>query len=78
MVSKQVKVLDFVAKRNFYIDIVGAIKFEVKISNCGVVIEKHISFSREDAANWISNRILLGGFDFLTIEAVQETAIGNA
>ena len=56
----------------------GSPKFEARVYLMGLVMEKHTSFSHSEASDWVAERVLKGGFDKVTVEVIQETAVGNA
>jgi len=56
----------------------GETKWVAKVWMMGMVMDKSTFFSRTEAATWVSNKILVGGFDKVTIEAVEDESPGRA
>lgn len=51
-------------------------KFEVQVSLMGLLMDKFVSRSRDEAASWLLERSLRGGYDKLTLEVISEEKIG--
>jgi hypothetical protein len=56
----------------------GSQKFEARVYVMGLVIDRYTAFSHSEASEWMAKRILIGGFDRVTIEVIQESIVGNS
>jgi hypothetical protein len=53
-------------------------KYEARVFLMGMVMERYTAFNLPDAAEWLSKRVLKGGFDKVTIEVIEDGAPGRA
>lgn len=56
----------------------GVTKYVAKTFLMGMTMQKATCFSREEAAAWVSARVIEGGFDKVTIEVIDDGEPGRA
>lgn len=78
MVEKKVEQVSGMYVRTMGQGFASSTKFEARVYLMGMVMDRKTAYSHEEAAQWVSAKILQGGFDRVTIEAVEDGAAGRA